>query len=55
VLESKLPPISALDFTEQLMIFDECGMIYGRPEFVQANQVRLSRSGHIGPLPDSIY
>lgn len=39
-----MPPISALDFTEQLMIFDECGMIYDRPEFVQANQVGRSHT-----------
>jgi hypothetical protein len=38
-LETQMPPITALDFTEQLMIFDECGMIYERPEFLQANQV----------------
>ena len=38
-LEAEMPAITALDFTEQLMIFDECGMIYARPEFVQANQV----------------
>ena len=38
-LEAEMPAITALDFTEQLMIFDECGMIYARPEFLQANQV----------------
>lgn len=32
-------PVTALDFTEQLMIFDKCGMIYDSPEFVQASQV----------------
>ncbi|KAJ8115546.1 hypothetical protein OPT61_g2833 [Boeremia exigua] len=39
-LETKMPPISALDFTEQLMIFDDCGMIYARPEFLQANEIK---------------
>jgi len=29
----------ALDFTEQLLIFRDFGMIYARPEFVQANKV----------------
>ncbi|CAG5154262.1 uncharacterized protein ALTATR162_LOCUS3537 [Alternaria atra] len=38
-LEAHMPPITALDFTEQLMLFDGCGMIYDRPEFVQANQI----------------
>jgi hypothetical protein len=33
-------PITALDFTEQLMIFEACGMIYDNPEFVQASKVR---------------
>jgi len=34
-------PVTALDFTEQLMIFDsKWGMIYDNPEFVQASQVR---------------
>lgn len=32
-------PVTALDFTEQLMIFDKCGMIYDSPDFVQASQV----------------
>lgn len=32
---------TALDFTEQLLIFRDFGMIYERPEFVQANKVRL--------------
>ena len=36
-------PVTALDFTEQLMIFDsKWGMIYDNPEFVQASQVRNS-------------
>lgn len=38
-------PVTALDFTEQLMIFEACGMIYDNPSFVQASQV--SR----GPTP----
>ncbi|KAF2994363.1 hypothetical protein E8E13_001288 [Curvularia kusanoi] len=39
MLETKMPAISALDFTEQLLIFEGCGMIYARPEFVQANKI----------------
>ncbi|KAI9037171.1 NmrA/HSCARG family protein [Aspergillus affinis] len=35
---------TALDFTEQLMIFDECGMIYRNESFVQANQITPSES-----------
>lgn len=31
--------VTALDFTEQLMIFESCGPIYQRPEFIQANKV----------------
>jgi hypothetical protein len=34
-----MDPTTALDFTEQLMIFEDCGMIYNRPEFIQANKV----------------
>ncbi|GKU09199.1 unnamed protein product, partial [Fusarium langsethiae] len=34
---------TALDFTEQLLIFRDFGMIYGRAEFIQANQVSLLR------------
>ena len=33
-------PVTALDFTEQLMIFEKCGMIYDNSDFVQASQVR---------------
>jgi hypothetical protein len=33
-------PVTALDFTEQLMVFEACGMIYDNPEFVQASKVR---------------
>ena len=29
----------ALDFTEQLMIFEKCGNVYERDEFVQAKEV----------------
>ncbi|GES63220.1 NmrA-like family protein [Aspergillus terreus] len=29
----------ALDFTEQLMIFEKCGNVYARDEFVQANKI----------------
>ena len=32
-------PVTALDFTEQLMIFEACGMIYDHSDFVQASQV----------------
>jgi hypothetical protein len=39
-LEAKMGPATALDFTEQLMIFEACGMIYDNPEFVQASKVR---------------
>lgn len=34
-----MPAITALDFTEQLMIFEAFGNIYARPEFIQANKV----------------
>jgi hypothetical protein len=34
--------VTALDFTEQLMIFEKCGMIYDNADFVQASQVRDS-------------
>ncbi|KAM0267923.1 hypothetical protein ACHAPA_005521 [Fusarium lateritium] len=37
--KSNMSDMTALDFTEQLLIFRECGMIYGRPEFVQANKL----------------
>lgn len=29
----------ALDFTEQLLIFEKCGNVYARDEFVQAREV----------------
>ncbi|KAF9884863.1 hypothetical protein FE257_001206 [Aspergillus nanangensis] len=29
----------ALDFTEQLMIFEECGNVYSREEFLQASEI----------------
>jgi hypothetical protein len=35
-------PVTALDFTEQLMIFEKCGMIYDNSDFVQASEVRDS-------------
>lgn len=41
-LEAKMGAVTALDFTEQLMIFEGCGMIYDHPDFVQASQVRAS-------------
>lgn len=36
----------ALDFTEQLMIFEKCGNVYAGDEFVQARDV----SHHLVPL-----
>jgi hypothetical protein len=33
----RIPAITALDYAEQLMIFKHGGLIYGRPDFVQAN------------------
>ena len=39
-LEAAMGEVTALDFTEQLMIFEGCGMIYDDPGFVQASQVR---------------
>jgi hypothetical protein len=42
-LEAAMGPVTALDFTEQLMIFDsKFGMIYDNADFVQASQVRDS-------------
>ena len=38
-LEKDMSPLNALDFAEQLMIFDDFGNIYSRPEFIQAHQV----------------
>jgi hypothetical protein len=29
----------ALDFTEQLLIFERCGNVFARDEFVQAKEV----------------
>lgn len=40
--KSNMSDMTALDFTEQLLIFRECGMIYERPEFIQANKVCTS-------------
>ncbi|KAI6777360.1 hypothetical protein HG530_001305 [Fusarium avenaceum] len=37
--KSNMSDMTALDFTEQLLIFRECGMIYERPEFIQANKL----------------
>lgn len=42
ILKKYMTDINALDFTEQLLIFRDFGMIYGRSEFVQANQVSIS-------------
>ncbi|KAM0306223.1 hypothetical protein HYE67_002231 [Fusarium culmorum] len=39
ILKKHMGDVTALDFTEQLLIFRDFGMIYGRPEFVQANQL----------------
>ncbi|KAF2233074.1 hypothetical protein EV356DRAFT_516548 [Viridothelium virens] len=38
-LEETMSPATALDFTEQLMIFEACGMIYSLPEFIQASKI----------------
>ncbi|KAF5669048.1 hypothetical protein FDENT_11644 [Fusarium denticulatum] len=38
-LKGKMDDMCALDFTEQLLIFRDCGMIYARPEFIQANEL----------------
>lgn len=40
-LRKHMSDITALDFAEQLLIFRDFGMIYERPEFVQANQVSI--------------
>lgn len=42
-LEAVMGPVTALDFTEQLMIFEACGMIYDHPDFIQASQVSRKR------------
>ncbi|OBS25241.1 hypothetical protein FPOA_05774 [Fusarium poae] len=39
ILKKKMGDVTALDFTEQLLIFRDFGMIYERPEFLQANQL----------------
>ncbi|RGP74749.1 hypothetical protein FSPOR_1328 [Fusarium sporotrichioides] len=39
ILKNHMDDITALDFTEQLLIFRDFGMIYERPEFLQANQL----------------
>ncbi|KAF5544531.1 hypothetical protein FPHYL_11021 [Fusarium phyllophilum] len=39
ILKSKMDDMCALDFTEQLLIFRDFGMIYARPEFIQANEL----------------
>ncbi|CAF3430413.1 unnamed protein product [Fusarium graminearum] len=39
ILKKQMGDVTALDFTEQLLIFRDFGMIYERPEFVQANQL----------------
>jgi len=41
-LRKHMSDITALDFAEQLLIFRDFGMIYERPEFVQANQVSIN-------------
>jgi hypothetical protein len=47
----------ALDFTEQLLIFEKCGNVYAREEFVQAKEVSLytrsSRGLHLLTILDS--
>jgi hypothetical protein len=42
ILKKYMDDLTALDFTEQLLIFRDFGMIYGRPEFVQAHKVSIS-------------
>lgn len=49
-LEVAMGEVTALDFTEQLMIFEGCGMIYDDPSFVQASQVRLEPVHNISKL-----
>ncbi|KAF4990567.1 hypothetical protein FGRMN_8382 [Fusarium graminum] len=39
ILKNHMSDITALDFTEQLLIFTEFGMIYERPEFIQAHKL----------------
>ncbi|KAF5724676.1 hypothetical protein FMUND_562 [Fusarium mundagurra] len=39
ILKGKMDDVCALDFTEQLLIFRNFGMIYARPEFIQANEL----------------
>ncbi|KAG5754668.1 hypothetical protein H9Q70_002688 [Fusarium xylarioides] len=39
ILKGKMDDMCALDFTEQLLIFRDFGMIYARPEFIQANEL----------------
>jgi hypothetical protein len=48
ILKKKMGDVTALDFTEQLLIFRDFGMIYERPEFLQANQVRIIQSSGNG-------
>jgi hypothetical protein len=40
--KSNMSDMTALDFTEQLLIFRECGMVYDDPELIQANKVCTS-------------
>ncbi|KAF4466382.1 hypothetical protein FALBO_6766 [Fusarium albosuccineum] len=39
LMKQNMDVTTALDFTEQLLIFRDFGMIYGRSEFIQANQL----------------
>lgn len=47
-LEAKMGPVTALDFTEQLMIFEGTGMIYDDSAFVQASKVIEKSELHVG-------
>jgi hypothetical protein len=40
--KSNMDDMTILDFTEQLLIFRECGMIYEDSELIQANKVCTS-------------
>ncbi|KAJ5576902.1 hypothetical protein N7535_003828 [Penicillium sp. DV-2018c] len=39
-LERDMPAEIALDFTEQIMIFEEFGNVYGSDDFIQAHQIQ---------------
>jgi hypothetical protein len=41
LVDGGMSPVMALDYTEQLQIFEECGQIYDDPNLIQASEVRL--------------